>query len=908
MHKRLLAIAGFVFVSLLSAQPAPSPLKKITTVEGITEYRLDNGMMVLLIPDSSSAKVTVNVTYMVGSKHENYGESGMAHLLEHLVFKGTPTHPNIWKSLQEHGARFNGTTWLDRTNYFETMAATDENLEWALRMEADRMVNSFIAKKDLDSEMTVVRNEFEMGENEPMRILMQRAMSAAFEWHNYGRTTIGARSDIENVPIDRLQAFYKKYYQPDNAMLVVAGKFDETKALNWIADSFGKIPKPTRKLEKIYTEEPTQDGDRLVNVRRVGDVQMITSVYHAPPGTHPDFTALQLLSTILSDNPSGRLYKALVDNKKAAGVGGFEFQTADPGVVMFFARLTKEQNLEEARKMMVEVIEGVAKEPPTKEEVDRARNKMLKDLELALTKTDQVGINLSEYASMGDWRMIFIDRDRLRNAKVEDVQRAAKTYFKESNRTIGQFIPTDNPDRTEIPKAPDVAGILKDYKGQAEVAKGEAFDATPANIEARTKRITLPNGLKLVMLAKQNRGGTVRADLTLHFGTLASLKGKGSIPQFTGQMLMRGTTKRNRQQIDDELTRIKTRLNVGGSSTQASAEFETVREHLADALRLTAEILREPAFPDSELEQVRQRTIANIDEGRRDPQSLASYELRKHLSPYPAGDPREVRSFDQNVADAKAVKVEDLRAFHKQFYGASSAELVLVGDMDPAQVEALAKELFGNWKLPSPYERIKGTHTNIAPIARTIETPDKANAIFLAGNRFRMSDEDPDYPALVLANFMFGQSASSRLMDRLRQKEGFSYGTVSQLSIPAKDDDAVFTAFAILAPQNMVKLEAAFREEVSKVLKDGFQPAEFEAAKKAWQQQRNVQRSQDVAILATLSANEFNGRTFAFQANTEKKVEALTLHEVNTALRKVLSVEGLSIVRAGDFKKAGINP
>ena len=905
MKIQKLVLGSAVFACLALAQSA-SPLKKITTVEGITEYRLDNGLMVLLIPDASSPKVTINVTYMVGSKHENYGETGMAHLLEHMVFKGTPTNKGIWKGLQDHGAQFNGSTWLDRTNYFETMSATDENVEWTLRMEADRMVNSLIAKSDLDSEMTVVRNEFEMGENSPFRVVMQRTMSAAYDWHNYGKTTIGARSDIENVPIERLQAFYRKYYQPDNAMLVVAGKFDEKKTLDWIVDSFAKIPKPTRKLDKIYTEEPTQDGDRQVNVRRVGDIQLVSVIYHVPPGTHEDFSAVQLLSTILGDNPSGRLYKSLVDNKKAASINAMEFQTADPGMVMFVAQLTKEQNIDEARTMMLKAIEGISKEPPTKEEVERARAKMLKDLELTLTKTDQVGISLSEYASMGDWRMIFIDRDRLKNAKVEDVQKVAKKYFKESNRTVGQFIPTENPDRAEIPKAPEVASILKDYKGQADVAKGEAFDPSPANIDARTKRVTLPNGMKLVMLAKQNRGGGVRAQVILRMGTEQSLTGKGAIPQVVSSILMRGTQKHSRQQIDDELSRLKARLNVGGSGAGVSASLETQREHLVEAMKLMAEVLREPAFPDTELEQIRTRLIAQIDAGRREPNAIASQELRRHLYPTKPGDSREVQSFDQMMADVKAVKLEDVKAFYTQFYGASKGDLVLVGDFDPAQMETLAKELYGNWKSPSQYVRMTNGYQKIAPVTKVFETPDKANAVFMAGARYRMSDEDPDYPAITVANYMFGGSAASRLMERLRQKEGFSYGVQSQMTAASRDDDGMFMTFAILAPQNIVKLEAAYKEEIEKLLKDGFQAKELEDAKKAWLQERSVGRSQDQNLLATLASNEFHGRTFAFQANVEKKVEGLTLHDVNTAVRKVLSVDSLSLFKAGDFKKAGI--
>ena len=234
-----IAVGG---ASLTLAQAAPP--QKLASVEGITEYRLDNGLRVLLFPDPSRPKVTVNLTVFAGSRHEGYGETGMAHLLEHMVFKGTPNHSDIPKALKEHGAQFNGTTWFDRTNYFETLTATDENLDFALKLEADRLVNSFIKGSDLATEMTVVRNEFEQGENSPENVLEQRMMAVAYEWHNYGKSTIGNRSDIERVPIERLQGFYRKHYRPDNALLVVAGKFDEKKALDLITRYFGALKRP----------------------------------------------------------------------------------------------------------------------------------------------------------------------------------------------------------------------------------------------------------------------------------------------------------------------------------------------------------------------------------------------------------------------------------------------------------------------------------------------------------------------------------------------------------------------------------------------------------------------------------------------------------------------------------------
>lgn len=331
------------FSSVALAQPAavklPDGITRVTSVEGITEYRMANGLKILLFPDQTKQTITVNITYLVGSRHENYGETGMAHLLEHLVFKGTPKHPNIPSELTSHGTRPNGSTWFDRTNYFESFAASDENLNWALDLESDRMINSYIAKKDLDSEFSVVRNEMESGENSPVRSLLDKTTSISYDWHNYGKSTIGARTDVENVPIDRLQAFYRKYYQPDNAVLLVAGKFDESKTLDLIKKYFGSIPKPERVLAPNYTVEPTQDGERQVTVRRVGDTQWLINSYHVPSASHVDGAALEIMGLVLADTPSGRLYKALVETKKSTSIFNFGFPTKEPGTMMFVAEL-----------------------------------------------------------------------------------------------------------------------------------------------------------------------------------------------------------------------------------------------------------------------------------------------------------------------------------------------------------------------------------------------------------------------------------------------------------------------------------------------------------------------------------------------------------------------------------------
>jgi zinc protease len=823
-----------------------------------------------------------------------------------MMFRSTKTRPDIKKDLTDKGADWNGTTDWDRTNYFETVPATDENLRWAVQLEADRMLNCRIDPEELKAEMTVVRNEWEAGENSPMRALIQRTMSVAYDWHNYGKSPIGARSDIEKVPVDRLRAFYQHYYQPDDAVLLVAGKFDEPKALALIAQTFASVPKPTRVLRQTYTDEPTQDGERTVAVRRVGDIQAVSALFKIPAAGHPDTAALDVLDTILGDNPSGRLYKALVDNKKASNTGMFSQSLKEGGIMIAYAQLSKEQSLDGARDGLLNTVSGVITEPPSKEEVERAKTKFLKQVELNLTNSERIGLFLSEYAAQGDWRLLFLERDEVKKVTDADVLRVAKAYLKDSNRTVGEFIPTDKPDRAEIPAPPDVASVLKDYKGGEALAQGEAFDPTPANIEGRLQRAKLPDGMKVALLPKKTRGGDVVALINLRFGNEKDLFGKSATAQLAGAMLMRGTTDKNRQQIQDAIDKLKARINVTGTPTGATANIETTEANLIGALQLAAEILRHPSFPDTELEQVRQQRITAIEASRREPQAVAVREMRRHIAPYPRGDVRYVGTPDEQIEDLKKVTLDDIRKFYADFYGASDSEFVVSGQFDPAAVKKAAADLFAGWKSPKPFAEVVSEHRAVAAIDKNYETPDKQNAMFIAAYRFPMTDDDPDYPAMELANYIVGGSPGSRMWKRIREKEGLSYGTGTRMEIPTKENGAVLIGFAISAPANSPKVETSFKDELSRTLKEGFAADEFAAAKTAWLEEQKVQRSQDQFLVQALSSREHWDRTMKWDETIEAKVQALTPDQAAQAFRKHVDVSQLSFFKAGDFKKANV--
>lgn len=918
-----------VFVHAATASAAPgaalqpgalakggSPVK-VTAVEGITEYRLHNGMRVLLFPDASKPTLTTNIVYLVGSRHENYGETGMAHLLEHLLFKPTANF-GIKKGtrspvevLNASGAEFNGTTANDRTNYFSVFPANEDNLRTMLELEADRMVNSPIDQNDLWStktnsgEMTVVRNEFEMGESDPLNVTTQRLQAAAFDWHNYGKSTIGARSDIEHVNVARLRAFYKNYYQPDNAVLMVAGRFDEAKVLRQVNAIFGKIPRPTRVLQPTYTVEPTQDGERAVTVRRSGGTQYVGAGYHVPASAHVDSAAMSLLTHILTDAPGGRLHKALVETRLATRLDSDSSTSPEQGYRIFGAVVPKELPLDVTQETMLKVLEGLKTQPVTEDEVTRARLALLKQVDLTMNDTASLTIGLTESLAAGDWRLFFLRRDQIEKLDAKAVQAAAEKYLKASNRTVGRFIPTDTPDRTEVPDNPDVARLVANYQGHPAIAQGEAFDPSPANVDARTERFTLPNGLKGALLPKKTKGGTVSVSLQLRTGSEAALRGQANAGMYAGALLTSGSEHYTRQQIKDNFDKLKAQLSINANATGITANITTVRENLPAAMALLAEVLQKPTYAPTEFAEFQRDQINRIEQGMPEPDQLASNAFERLIDSTPEGHVLHKSTLPQQLVEARAVKVEQVRAFHAAFYGADNATFAAVGDFDAPALKAQLASLFGGWKAAQPYVRIPQLVRNASGENIVLQAPDKASSMMLAVVPVPLKDDAATYPALLMANQMLGGGAlRSRLADRIRQKDGLSYGIGSQLNVPARDASGFWLVYAMSAPENTQKVVTAMREEIARALKDGFTEAELVEAKKGWKQGEEVYRTMDAGLAGRLGYYLTLDRTMAHDKQLEAAVAALTVAQVNEAMRLYVKPEALSVVMAGDFAKS----
>lgn len=905
--KYLHFLFSFVVIAMAHATQthAQAPIK-VGEVEGITEYRLENGCRVLLFPDQSKPEITVNMTIFVGSRHEGYGETGMAHLLEHLMFKGTPTNRDIPKAMKDRGAtNFNGTTWYDRTNYYETLPASDENLEFAISLEADRLVNSFISGTDLASEMTVVRNEFERGENSPRRILTQRIMANAFEWHNYGKMTIGNRADIERVPINRLKNFYQKFYRVDNIMLVVAGRFEPAKALAVIEKHFGALEAPQTAIETTYTEEPVQDGDRVVTLRRAGDVSMVGVGYHIPAAAHPDNVAVEVLAQVLSMRPSGRLYKKLVETKLASNATASAEAGHDPGMFMCFAEVPADGNVDATKDALLATIEDVGQGVVTDEEVQRGVAELLKRRDDLSADTSRLAIQLSEWAAYGDWRLFFLHRDRMEKVTPSDVKRVAQGYLLPSNRTVGLFIPTKDPVRARIPETPSVEKMVADYQGRDKVAEGEFFDTDPDVVEQRVTRGQLSSGLKYALLPKKTKGERVLLTLNLRFGNEKELsQGRfNDACDMVADLMVRGTRQMSFQQIQDKLRELKTTLNQTSSTGEASFRLQTRRENLAPSLDVLRQILREPVFPVAEFEILRTQQITAAESQKSEPQSLAVETIMRKLMPYPPSDIRYYPTIGEQIDRLKALQNDDIQKLYAQFFNGQNGELVLVGDFDPVEIQPLLEQIFAGWTATGPYERIDmSARTKTKAETIVIETPDKTNAVFFSGVLLPIRDDHPEYEAMFVGNNILGGGAlSNRLAVRIRQQEGLSYSVGSQFSAEPLDERATFMTFAIMNPGNRDRVEQAVGEEFDRILESGVTGDELDKAKTGLIEQMRSGRGQDPSLAAILQKQLLTGRTMDFVKSREARIQGLTKEMVDKAIKTMVDRSQIITVTAGDF-------
>ncbi|WP_291141591.1 M16 family metallopeptidase [Flavobacterium sp. UBA7680] len=906
-----LLLSGILCCSLVSlgsvyAQKTEAP-KYITNVEGVKEYSLNNGLKVLLIPDASQSNMVVNIVYNVGSRNEGYGEKGMAHLLEHMLFKSTKNLGDIKKMLSDKGGNANGTTWLDRTNYYEIFPSSDENLKWSIEMEADRMINSTILQTDLDKEFSVVRNEFEIGENNPDGVLQERILSSAYVWHNYGNSTIGSKEDIERVKANTLRVFYEKYYQPDNSTLIIAGKFDEQKALQYVGQYFGAIPRPKRVLDKTYTIEPAQDGEKYVELKRAGDSKNVGALYHTVSYADKDYAAIDALGEILTADPSGYLYKTLVETQKVSGIYFWQPSVRDASFIYFGVAVPNDKDVYATKDIVRSELDKITTTKYTDQDVSRAKAKIIKQIESVKNNTISYAINLTEIIGAGDYRLGYLYRDAVEKLTKEDIQRVAEKYFRANNRTVGIFIPSKDEVRIKPIEYTDeqLLALTKDYKGKALEKEAAPFEASIKNLKQNFVEGKLTNGIKYGLIKKEIKGGKVQASFKFPVSNEKDLTGKSDIAGILAQLLKTGTKTQTKEQIQDKLDQLKSSINFNFSTQTLSVSVNTYKEHFKEVMGILADLLANSTFPENELTKTISEYNTYLESSLNDPQAVAFTELSRITSKYPKGSIFYTPTIQEQIDAFKKIKQAEIVDFYTNFLGGNNGIGSVVGDLDAKTTGEILESTFGKWNSKSKYELALPAYFETQKLDKDIITPDKENAVALGRISFKMDRKNPDYPAFVMANEILGSGGflSARIPMRLREKEGISYGAGSFIDVPITNDAAEWTYYAFLNPTKKNAVETAAKEEIAKALKDGFTAEELKSNLVSWQNERKTRLGVDNTLMELVNTYLQYGIALDDYDQLETKVKALKVDEVNKVLKKYLTLDKMTSVYAGDFNK-----
>lgn len=855
---------------------------------GVDEYQLENGMRVLLIPDQSQPSVTVNIVFCVGSRHERRGERGMAHLLEHMLFKATPSFANIPQALRDRGARFNGTTWLDRTHYYETLRSSDDALDFALQLELERMTKVEFHEDVFKTEIGVVKNELLRGENQPSRVLFQRVMAAAYASHGYGHPTIGFLEDLDAMHHDDLRRFYVDHYQPRNATLVIAGDFDVEKALKKVESRFAGLENHETIGDANELAEPPQDGEREVSLHRVCNVGEWIAAYHVPSGGHRDFPCLQLWALAFAQRPTGELYKRLIETKLATDLSCLAFSLHDPGLFIASLDVAEVEKFEQAQLVALEVMENRERRQLDERTLERAKNEMLKRRELEVSDSSRLAVALTEFISLGDWRYYFLQREAYASITVEQMQLVADRYFRAANRTIGKLLPRDREQKIVI-QARSESDLLESSLDQIRPpVSGKPFDSDPVRIQKSIQSITTePHELNVAMVEHETRSELTTLLLQFRMGDQEAYSNRHGQSGFLGSWMQRGSKRFDQEQVQDELRRMRGWLSCSGFRGGVQIEGQVPREFATDWLALVESLVREPLLDPKELELLKASDISDLDQRRAQPTAIAANRLNRELSPYPYNDARYVPTLEERKEFLTNTTANDVAELYRDFFSARFGEAIAIGPKMDSEFGERLKAFTDGWEILRPYERIAQPYIGCEGDSIEIPIADKANVALSAGMNLQMQDSNDDFPRLMVANYIFGGATLvSRLSQEVRQKRGLSYSIYSQFDAHMIDERGRLSIQATTNPEHWRELKETVHAELQRIVNDGVTQAELEQARGSMLDSRYVSRANPRNLANIVATNLFSNRTLKFTANLEQRILDMSVQEIHEAIQR----------------------
>lgn len=904
-------------------------MEKIAARDGIEEYRLPNGLKILLIENHIAPVVFHQVIYKVGSKNEGTGHTGATHMLEHLLFKcvygrfDSDKGTSMDQLLKPIGGINNASTWLERTNYWEHVPA--EHKEICMEMEATRMRQLILEKRHRDSEMTVVRSELEIGENDPDSVLFDSMLSTVFKEHPYKYPTIGYRTDVEGMPMEALQKFYDKFYYPNNAVLVICGDIEPAQTLDQVGNYFADIPASKHEIPQIYTVEPQQQGPRNFVIRRSGDKARLILGYRACPVSNPDFYVLSMIASLLGGSrATDRLYKALVDTSYSTDVSAMIPWLRDDGVFVIGADVIPGKSPKRVKKLIQATLQRLKKGDVSEAELDRIKIENSKGTRITASNPRSFcGSLITEAEAAADWQWLLDFDDHFNKVTVKDVQKVARKYFKNDSLTTGIFIPKKAKSSSEIKaqvaaqdnssQADDTALEISDVKSdvQADVKSEPALlqqdNGKGSNYAERTTRLVLNNGMTVLSLSVPQPGvepgtGTVGVTLGIKAGTSAASRDKQSVASMVAEMLTRGSAKYSKEALAEAMQLMGSDLDISAGRLYAGGGSNIVAEDLEKYLNILADILRNPQFSQEELDKLKLEYLTWVEGTEDSTKDRAGMALASAL--YPEDSPLHPLSFEEQRRQIQAVTIDDLKQFFAENYSPAGMVLSIVGDIDPSRAIELVKANFADWTGPQPKPWFDFQRRARVEVKRVnVFLADKANVSMSVGLPLSLKRTAKAYFAARIANAVLGeQTFGSRLGERLRVVEGLTYGSRSGFGERFVDGEPWVITLNV-NPTNVEKAVDCIFDEVRKLLDGG--PTEKEISENIGETAGNfvLQLSRPIAVSSALLQYEISGLGLAALDQFVLDMRTVTLADVWNFLKENLVPENIVVAAAGSHKQ-----
>lgn len=908
----------FSLSMMLSASNIPEGFSKIKEMGGIEEYRLEsNGLTVLLMEDNSAPVLTFMVTYKVGSRNEVTGTTGATHVLEHLMFKGTEKYNkenggHIDAKLGNIGAMLNATTWLDRTNYYESIPS--DYLELAVDIESDRMRNLLLRDEDRQAEMTVVRNEFERGENSPFQSLDKEIWAAAIIAHPYHHSTIGWRSDIENVPIEKLREFYDTFYWPNNATVTVIGDFQKDNALELIKKYYGQIPSSPYPIPEVYTTEPEQQGPRRVTLKRSGQIGVVGIAHKIPKGTSDETFSLLVLEKILSEGKSSRLYKALIDQNKAVNMYLSYMPFRDESLFIPYVMLAPGVTHEEVEKIILDEYEKIKNEGITKEELERAKNQIFAQTAFSRDGSFSIASELNESIAMGDWTFFVRKIDNINKVTEEDVKNVVSKYFIEDKSTTGYFIPVTAGSDAEAGKAPqrNEGKLFYRTPNQEEPVEAEG-ELNAATTQLLNEEIKITDNMKRenvagidVISAKTGVDNVITFRGSLAAGDAFSPKTNSMAADVTGALLDKGTKNKSKFELAEELENLGASLRFSVSTHTLDFNGKCLSKDFDKVISLLAEQLREPSFTQEEFDKVVNQKLGGLKQSLEEPNVRAEEKMNDLL--FDENHPNHGTSVQKAIDDISKLTLDHVKEYYSKYYGPKSMILVAVGDLEHESVQSSISNSFNGWEggveIPS-YEKGQIKTSGKTEIVRL---EDKTSATIQIGQITGLKNSDKDYLPLTIANQVFGGgSFTARLMSIIRDEEGLTYGIYASLSNDVYTDGS-WSIWGTFSPDLLSKGYSSTMRELKRWVAEGVSEEEFNNVKTRLIGSYKVRLATTNGMASTILSFIQRGYDLDYIDNYPKEIEAVSLEDVNSAVKKYIDPDKVVVVVAGtvteeDLKK-----